>query len=629
MLYKGLSAVAAINALRTHFNRFFSIVNGTTFFVKGCVTTFGESNSIFILAAQKCPPMNGLMRMKLKMIAAAARAFARAKRGNVAMMFAIAMVPMTLAAGAGLDYARAMLVRQQMGEALDASALAVGSTTGLDQTSAQALAQKYFDANYTVDKTAFGTPVVTIPSGGYDSKGSVVITASTPMPTILMKLAGFTTLPITTTSTVVWGQTKLWVSLVLDNSGSMANGDSSGSKMTALKNASHQLLNILQNAASNPGDVQVAIVPFVHTVNVGTANAGAAWVDWTDWNSPPIVDQTNYVYQKDTDLLLNNQALNTFGPGDSCPYDGTAGYKCAPTPTNDSNCYAGITGDCVANIPNSGTYNGYICPSMHRGGTQDGLGYHFYNGCWTGTTSTSTTTISTGSSATCSGHSASNCTCTGSGSTKTCSTKVWNHTWVANNHNTWTGCLMDRKQDYDISNAAPSGANTLFPAVNNVYCGPATITTLNYNWSTLGTQIDAMTPFGATNQAIGVAHGWQTLTPGNPYAAPAVPDNTTRYIIILSDGLNTMDRWWGDGSTEGSTADGYIDAREKSNCDAAKADGIVIYSIFLNVGGGGSSGPLSYCASDSSKYFTLTSTSAVVTTFNQIAQQITNVRVSK
>jgi Flp pilus assembly protein TadG len=570
------------------------------------------------------------MSNTIKQIAIKARAFLRARRGNVAMMFAIAMVPMTLAAGAGLDYTRAMLVRQQMGEALDAAALAVGSTPGLDQTAAQALAQKFFDANYTVDKTAFGTPTVTIPSSGYNSTGSVVMTASDPMPTILMKLAGFTTLPVSASSTVVWGQSKLWVALVLDNSGSMANGDSSGSKMAALQNASHQLLTILQAAATNAGDVQVSVVPFVKTVNVGKGNVGAPWIDWSDWASPPIVDQTNYVYQKDTDTFINSDALKTFGPGDSCPYDGSAGYKCAPTPVNDTQCYTGGGGDdCISTIPSSSTYKGYICPSMHKGGSQDGLGYHFYNGCWTGTTSSGTTTISTGSSATCSGHSGSNCSCTGSGGSTVCKTKVWNHTWVANAHSTWTGCVMDRKQGYDISNTTPSATNTLFPAENTVYCGAATVTSLGYNWTNLSSQIDAMSPYGSTNQAIGMAHGWQTLTQGTPYGAPAVPANTSRYIILLSDGLNTQDRWWGDGSTENSTADGNIDTREKSTCDAAKADGVIIYSIFLDVGGGGQSAPLSYCATDSSKYFVLTTTSAVITTFNQIAQQITNVRVSK
>jgi hypothetical protein len=191
---------------------------------------------------------------------------------------------------------------------------------------------------------------------------------------------------------------------------------------------------------------------------------------------------------------------------------------------------------------------------------------------------------------------------------------------------------MDRKQAFDIADTIPGAANTLFPAVNNEYCGSATITPLSFNWANLSAQINAMTPFGATNQAIGVAQGWQTITTGSPYGAPALPANTSRYIILLSDGLNTMDRWWGDGSNEGTVADGNIDAREEATCDAAKTDGVVIYSIYVNVaniGGAGNSAPLSYCASDPTKYYALTSTTAVVTTFNQIAQQITNVRVVK
>ena len=120
----------------------------------------------------------------MKKFATKIRAFLRSKRGNVAMMFAIALIPLMIGAGAGLDFARAMLVRQQMGEALDAAALAVGSTTGLDQTSAKALAQKYFDANYTVDKTEYGAPVIQPPV--YDANGSVTLTASNPMPTVLM-----------------------------------------------------------------------------------------------------------------------------------------------------------------------------------------------------------------------------------------------------------------------------------------------------------------------------------------------------------------------------------------------------------------------------------------------------------
>ena len=89
-------------------------------------------------------------------LACAAR-FARAKRGNVAMIYALSLIPITVAAGAGLDMGRAMVVRARLAEALDAAGLAVGATSGLSNAQMQTLAQQYFNANYTAD-TSFGTP---------------------------------------------------------------------------------------------------------------------------------------------------------------------------------------------------------------------------------------------------------------------------------------------------------------------------------------------------------------------------------------------------------------------------------------------------------------------------------------
>ena len=85
----------------------------------------------------------------------------------------------------------------------------------------------------------------------------------------------------------------------------------------------------------------------------------------------------------------------------------------------------------------------------------------------------------------------------------------------------------------------PASGYTSFPAENNEYCAVATVTPLGYNWTNLTNQINAMSAYGATNQAIGFEHGWQTLTPGSPYGAPALPSNTARYIIILSATAST------------------------------------------------------------------------------------------
>jgi len=42
------------------------------------------------------------------------------------------------------------------------------------------------------------------------------------LPTTLLKVIGKTTMPVTTSVTVVWGQSKLWVALVLERLSPMA-----------------------------------------------------------------------------------------------------------------------------------------------------------------------------------------------------------------------------------------------------------------------------------------------------------------------------------------------------------------------------------------------------------------------
>jgi hypothetical protein len=262
---------------------------------------------------------------------------------------------------------------------------------------------------------------------------------------------------------------------------------------------------------------------------------------------------------------------------------------------------------------------------------------HYYNGCYSSTYNGNKTTVSSGSGASCtvSGHTYNNCSCTGSGSGKVCKAKQYAHAWVKNDHSSWGGCVTDRIQDHDISITTPSSADTTgFPAANpsnrvsGTNCMYGDTVPLGYNWTDLTTKVDALQAKGATNQAIGVAHGWEMLVPNGPFGAPALPANTTRYIILFSDGLNTQNRWWGDGSTEGTVEDGYIDARMSLACAAAKADGVVIYTLYVHTGGGGNSAPLENCASDPSKYYDLTTSAQIATAFADITKKITNVRVS-
>lgn len=629
----------------------------------------------------------GKRMAQLKRTRSLLRSFAASTRGNVAMMFGITLVPLMIAAGVGLDYARGALVRSQMGDALDAASLAVGSTTGLDRDEAEALAKKYFEANYQGD-TSNGKPQVTIGTNDYNAQGSVIVTARYTMPTMLLKLVGKTDVQISATSKVVWGQTKLWVALVLDNSGSMCqplgqpcnNTTDATTKIYQLKAATKKMLTKLEAVSATAGDVRVGIVPFNRAIDVGTDNVNAAWIDWTDWEALP----------------ANVSSISSnVGPGSACPFgtDSTAyGFRCKASASQSSSS--------VNTIPNSGL----ICPGMDNGSINPDRHERYYNGCWdsvatqtktetttvtqprtlqetctqvnsgsigcstqngyprdAGSSSTSTTTTYTsGYTGDSTNTSADTTNGTYSDGTKSCSTKKngnttcswtrttpqtritttvkktganFTHTWQVNARSTWGGCIMDRDKtsDYDISNTTAVG----FPAANlenplsSTNCMYGDVTALNYAWSDLATKVDAMQARGSTNQAIGVAHGWQMLTQGGPYNTPMVPANTTRYIILFSDGLNTQNRWWGDGSTEGTVEDGYIDTRMNAACTAAKADGVIVYTLYVHTNGGGNSAPLQNCASDTSKYFDLTTVDQIDTAFTEITRQITNVRVAQ
>lgn len=136
--------------------------------------------------------------------------------------------------------------------------------------------------------------------------------------------------------------------------------------------------------------------------------------------------------------------------------------------------------------------------------------------------------------------------------------------------------------------------------------------------------VNNMAPNGNTNQAIGLALGWMSLVGGGPFPTPPAMDSNYTYqqvIILLTDGLNTQDRWYSSQSS--------IDARQQLTCNNAKAAGIVLYTIQVNTGGDPTSNLLQNCASNSDKFFLLTTASAIITTFDAIGTNLTRLRVAK
>ncbi len=92
-------------------------------------------------------------------------------------------------------------------------------------------------------------------------------------------------------------------------------------------------------------------------------------------------------------------------------------------------------------------------------------------------------------------------------------------------------------------------------------------------------------------------------------------------IILLSDGLNTQNRWYSNAS--------QIDARQKILCDNAKAANVTLYAIQVNTGGDPTSIVLKYCASGTDKFYLVTLASQTLSVFNSIGTSLSKLRVAK
>ena len=593
----------------------------------------------------------------------ALRAFHGAQTGNVAIIFAIATLPIIAAVGFAVDYSRANAVKAAMQSALDATALMISKEAATDSAAQlQTNAQKYFLALFT--QTQAQSPTVT---ASYTTTGGteVVLNGTADVPTSLLGIIGYNTITVTGSSTTKWGSNRLRVALVLDNTGSMADAG----KMPALQAATKSLLTQLQNAVTVNGDVYVSIIPFVKDVNLGASN----------WNS-------NYIYwgtvpAQDPSPGTDNNSWDANNGDCSAPFSGTkprsaclAKASCSISGYNSqSSCTGG--GTCSVSGYNSQS-------SCTAAGTCSisGSGHNTQSTCTTGICSISSkTTQSTCTAAGVCSNAAkttqSSCTtqkaCSNSLYTSqgncqshggiwalgTWSTGVWTPpgtwtagtwtpgvwsaaTWTPNNHNTWTGCVEDRGNssgpdtvgNYDTNAVAPTSAtnSTLYPAEQYGSC-PQAVMQLSYNWSGMTSLVNAMSPNGSTNQAIGLQLGWLSLTGGGPFTAPPMDSSYTytQVIILLTDGLNTQDRWYGDGSSLGTSDDAKIDAREQLTCTNIKAAGITLYTIQVNTGGDPTSTLLQGCASSTDKFFLLTSASQIMTVFTQIGTTLSQLRVAK
>lgn len=212
--------------------------------------------------------------------------------------------------------------------------------------------------------------------------------------------------------------------------------------------------------------------------------------------------------------------------------------------------------------------------------------------------------------------------------------------WTVTNHNRWNGCVTDRggsnapdSNNWDQKVDAPTAtAASKYPAEQYNAC-PAAVQGLTYDWTTLNSMVDNMSPNGGTNQPIGLVWAWQSLVGGGPLTAPAKDPNYiySDVIILMSDGLNTQDRWYGNGSSVSSSVDKRMYDSTKNGigtCANAKAAGVTIYTIQVNTGGDPTSTLLQNCASGSDKFTEIKTANQLISTFQSIGTALSKLRIA-
>ncbi len=197
------------------------------------------------------------------------------QRGGVMMIVGLAIIPLFAVIGLAIDGGRGYMLKSKLSYAIDAAGLAGGRAFDTDLREQDIM--MYFNANfpsgYMGAELAAGNPVITFD----DTEKTITIVATATIPTRFMRVAGIENMTVSARTVVKRELQGLELVLVMDNTGSMrSNGG-----MAAMKPAATTLINVLYGDRDEVPNLWVGLVPYVASVNIGPQHA-----DWLTGYDP-------------------------------------------------------------------------------------------------------------------------------------------------------------------------------------------------------------------------------------------------------------------------------------------------------------------------------------------------------
>ncbi|WP_321335798.1 TadE/TadG family type IV pilus assembly protein [uncultured Cohaesibacter sp.] len=516
------------------------------------------------------------------------RSFRRDQSGAIAIIFVLALLPIMMMLGAAIDYARAALARSEAQDALDAATLAAVKQIGgpmsdsqiTDLISAYIAANGPKDSHITIDKVDIQTP-----SSSKSTSLQVWASGSTEM--TLMKFAHIDTIDFSITSKSVAGNKTLEVVMVLDNSGSMGSYAGSKTRIAALRDASTDLINILDKKKQDEESLSFGLVPFTQLVRLTDGLDGKGWneVQWIDQKGVSSIN--SYNHPEESNRLALFATLKDPYTRQPLKWEGCVEARPHPLDIKDT-------------TPNQNEPDSYFVPFFYpdKNEKSNGTKYDWNNDV----------------------------------SYLPREDFAWNQTYAERKAFGYYFKQMIKKPYYYGTYYSP-----------NYACDMPRIMPLTHDTDAIKRQISTMRANGATNIHMGTIWGLRILSPQAPYTQGRGYDDkdNIKALIIMTDGNNTYypNRyhaygWSKDRRISGSSSIvAEMNKRTTEACQAAKdaiADKnrkIKIFTIYFGSPSISTANMLKSCASKDEWYKSVNNATELTTVFQNIASELSNLRL--
>ena len=498
------------------------------------------------------------------------------RHGNIAVLFALAIVPIIGGIGAAVDYSMASAYRTDMQKSLDAAGISLAKIMPVSQAILNEKGQQYFEAN--MGKHSLKNLVLTIEPD--IAAGALKLSVRALYTPQIAGIIGVDAFEIGTDVRINWARTKLEVALAFDLSSSMATASGGVSKVEVAKEAAGELVDTLFAAVSNddPERLKISVVPYTSTVNVGPEFRSAAWMDQGGISSahwaPSGTGTVGGNITKPTGATSRFTLFDWLGetwqgcvatrPGalglnDDAPVSGTPNSLFVPyfAPDEPSKKDGSLNSNLYMRWTNNNSYQAYnsYIDDEDEGGLSCG-------------------SIPTSASS-------------------------------AN----WTA-VQKRGCKYKIAGSTSKKKFFVngwgFKTGPNFMCNSTKLLRLTTNKATIKSRIAEFDALGDTSIFEGVAWAWRTLSPNTPFADGRAynADDNTKILVLLTDGnnnwlqltnpnrsLHAAQAYYVNqqlGSTQNMTvaqANTHLDNTTKTVCTNAKAKGVTIYAVVFSLEG--------------------------------------------